>query len=914
MPLKVVGGGSGAVASSAHAACRRFRGTDPLITGLTRRDLAKAVGFRDNAGGIPQARWMRAMTFERLVRHESFASRVATRTVGDLGLMRPDEVITVDAHVNVDTTAHILAQAHTRAVTKNHVTLVYQLAVPFVGFEDSRATDVKPDFAVVAPRVDSLGSWLIMGDAKDYERVRSRIDDSRMLKGFLQVAVGAQSARSWSRLPSGMDVHHYGVLAVPRNSFLQPEPVVENLHDYQEEVLLRIEERLHEAEETSHVPATDPVTDLVAHLEATFDPAACTTCTLFSYCRAELRRSADPADLLIELGVARDLRRQALGLVDGATKLGRVPASVAANISATLDGVAKPTGQRRVDQAGVPGTVNVVLAKSDAAALGVHGIGVQRVSDDGRGPWEFHVYENPQAPETRRDVMRRLGRALSAAMRDRRMAAADGEVPDAVHLVVPDSTTADVLASIADNLAGIEISRLGWERDKEMGRPALTFDGEPANVPPRISETERTAIALLLEDDRARAFSLRDPVIDVRTVLARHIVAGGPPSSAGRLDYLVGWAEADPGSPLDHRAFADAIEQSEHTPGARLTNQKSDALHHALVGERGRAPGGGAADPVTYRALAVEELKSKADVLGRAIDALGALPDSKLRPAYRAIESDAQVVWRRRLELHASDLVRFGRTYRHWRNGLVPMIESDKATATHLLALSNPQAAHDLATDAGNRFVAFASVVSLQPLIIDVDSRRITDGSRIVLLTLNDQTVVDAPTTTVDTAPKGAFKIDGLAIGPLQRAGIDETAPETRLIWTPQVRPPLGVGDALVIADFSWFSKLKGNRYLSVDKPKPDQTSAPKPNCDQNSYEEAPADHQWCCRSHESREAEWSDQLAARRARGGLNPQTWPPVRDGDGFDVSPTGAATGNPYEGAQSAAPDDQTIDDLE
>ena len=117
-----------------------------------------------------------------------------------------------------------------------------------------------------------------------------------------------------------------------------------------------------------------------------------------------------------------------------------------------------------------------------------------------------------------------------------------------------------------------------------------------------------------------------------------------------------------------------------------------------------------------------------------------------------------------------------------------------------------------------------------------------------------------------------------------------------------------------MIADFSWFSKLKGNRYLSVDKPKLDQTSAPKPDCNQNSYGEAPADHQWCCRSHESREAEWSDQLAARRARGELNPQTWPPVRDGDGFDVSPAGAATGNPYEGAQSAAPDDQTIDDLE
>ena len=56
---KAVGGGSSAVAASAHAACARFRGTDPLVTGVTRRGLAKQVGFTDDFGGIPEARWMR---------------------------------------------------------------------------------------------------------------------------------------------------------------------------------------------------------------------------------------------------------------------------------------------------------------------------------------------------------------------------------------------------------------------------------------------------------------------------------------------------------------------------------------------------------------------------------------------------------------------------------------------------------------------------------------------------------------------------------------------------------------------------------------------------------------------------------------------------------------------------------------
>ena len=480
MVLEVVGGGSSAVAASSHAGCARFRGTDPLITGLTRRNLAKVIGFADTSGAIPQARWMRAMTFERLVRNEAFAGQVATRTVGALNLARPEEVITVDAHMNVNTTAQLLTNAHTRAVTDGTVTLLFQLAVPFIGFEDTRATDVKPDFAVIAPATDDGGSWLVMGDAKDYERVRSRIDDARMLKGFLQVAVGAESARAWSQLPTDMTVHRFGVLAVPRNAFLQPEPIVEDLHDYGEEVKLRIEERRREAEASGYTSDQD-VTSLVEHLEATFDPATCTTCTLFSFCRDELRHSTNVGDLLIELGVGRDMRQHALGLVDGISEIGPVPASTAANIEATLTGTAQPTGQRRVDPAGLPGTVNVVIAKSDAAALGLHGIGLQRVSADGRGEWEYTVFEDPQSSETRRLVMRRLGNSLTRAMRDQRKNAT-ADVPDPVHLIVPDQATADVLVSIADNLAGIELSRLRWQHDKDQGRPALTYDGEPATV------------------------------------------------------------------------------------------------------------------------------------------------------------------------------------------------------------------------------------------------------------------------------------------------------------------------------------------------------------------------------------------------------------------------------------------------
>jgi hypothetical protein len=230
------GGGSSAVAASAHAGCARFRGTDPLVTHMSRKALSVNLGFADTGAGIPEARWMRAMTFESLVQSERFVSELLTKTVGQLGLPRPSGVRRRSGHVSVDVTATVLAQAHLQALNADEATMLTALAVPFMALEDHpEATPVKPDFAIVVPRqVDGVvvGSWLVMGDAKDYERVRSRIDDTRMLKGFLQVALGAESAARWTRLPDGMVVHRFGALAVPRNSFLQPEAAVELLEDH----------------------------------------------------------------------------------------------------------------------------------------------------------------------------------------------------------------------------------------------------------------------------------------------------------------------------------------------------------------------------------------------------------------------------------------------------------------------------------------------------------------------------------------------------------------------------------------------------------------------------------------------------------------------------------------------------------
>ncbi|WP_207223468.1 hypothetical protein [Pseudonocardia sediminis] len=867
------GGGTSAVAASAHAGCERFRFTDPFITGKTRRATAEHLGFPDNSAAIPEARWMRAVTFESLVHGDRFVSEILTRTVGRLGLARPETVGRRDCGGTVVGTHAALISAHLAAANRQ-ATMLTRLAVPFVHLEDEPgATPVQPDFAIVCPR--SPGSWLIMGDAKDYERIRSRIDDKRMLKGFLQVALGAESANWWSKLPDGMKVHRYGSLAVPRNAFLQPEAVVENLDDHRAEVRARADERLAaRAKLGDGRPTDDELAEFVAHRTAAYDPHGCVTCSLFVYCRAELRASSDPIALLTEIGIERHYRSAVAPIVDGG-EAGQAPKVITDQVRATVTGLPQWTSRRRTDACGLPGTVNVVLAKSDSAALGVHGVAVQRVG----GPWVRQVFAEPQSPLTRRALMRLVGDAIRGA----------GSAT--VQLVVPDRPTADLLATAADSLAGVELSRLRWERDLELGRPALTFDGEPASVPEPLHPDERLAVSFLLEEDRARAMSLRTPIVDLRQVLAAHVTAGGPAMDSGRLDYLVTWAEAQ--NPVEHREIVDQIAGRDETPGARLSNAMSDALHRARRD-----------DPTGYERLVNAALGYRIDVVERAIAALERVASSRLRDVHRALETDAQEVWGRRRALEASDLVRFSRTYEHWRNAQVELLDADRKCADQLACLSDYGVAHDRAVDAGVREVARAIVMEVQPLRLTVQSRRLVAGSRVVALHINGQSLVEQASTTLKIQ-KGSFKFGQMAVGLLE-----ETAEAGVLEWNSRVSPSVAVGDEIVIADVAWFGKtFSSGHEIEVKRPAQDKKAAPKDGCGPDSFAADPGEHRWCCRPHAVAEAEWSDLLAIRRSRGELNPDTWPPLVDEERFDVggvpAPSVPAT---------AAPDGLTLDNLD
>ena len=415
MGALIAGGGSGAVASSAHAGCTRFRMTDPLLTGRTRRALAADPRRPRRRRRHPVARWVRAMAFERLVHDEAFVSELLTRAVGLLGLDRPDGGPSPVRQATRSTAR----RPSWRRRTSRPSTPARRRCCSACGSRSStsRTRPARPTYGPTSPSSrpessddDGVGSWLVMGDAKDYERVRSRIDDGRMLKGFLQVALGAESAAAWSRLPDG----HGGApvrrpgrppqrLPAPRGRRSRTSPTTgARCGPGCEERIARSGRRSTSADRRRRAASTH-----VAHVEATFDPATCPTCSLFRYCRGELRTSADPAAVLVEIGVPPP---QTAGRPrDWSTAPASHPPRLdparrwSPTVEATATGAARRPAGAGSTRSGCPAASTWCVVKSDAAALGVHGIAVQRLDGSGDEPWQHRVFERTNATETRHD-------------------------------------------------------------------------------------------------------------------------------------------------------------------------------------------------------------------------------------------------------------------------------------------------------------------------------------------------------------------------------------------------------------------------------------------------------------------------------------------------------------------------------
>lgn len=885
---------------------------------MSRRRLAGMLGAADTTAGIPVARRIRAGLFEKLVRADAFASRLATTTAGDLGLARPSVVHRTDCREHLGATADALELAHDRAL-RSEATILTRLALPFPGMQDDeQATSVLPDFAFVtarhglggdgAPSVEGapIGSWLIMGDAKDYERVRSSIDNGRLLKGFLQVAMGAEAADVWSKRPADMAVHTHGALAVPRNAFLQPTTVTEDLTDHRDEVRSRTEERAQLVQMLGEVPLSEAdALNWVEHLEARFEPGTCTSCALFTYCRRQLRGSVDPRDLLVEIGVPPEYRHHATGALDGTGVIGTLPERILDQVRATVTGMPVWVDAGRVDPVGRPGTVDVVVAKADSAATGLHGLAVRSHGPSGPSRWTKKVFSDPQSPATRLQALTIVGDALAAAISHN--TSDDPEDRDPVHIVVPDAPTADLLVSIADAAAGVELSRLRWEHDIAQGREALTFDGESATMPDPLTASQRLAASFLLEDDRARTMLLRTATVDLTKVLSSHVVTGGSTYEAGRLDYLVAWATAT--GPLDHRKVSDAIAESPHTPGARLSNITSNAIHSAS--RRGDEP-----DAAVYRSLVHDELAYKMQVVDSAIRALDAnVRESRLRDVYATVEADAQAVWWRRYQFGASDLVRFSRTPAFWRNEHIDLLDQHETAGGLLGIFASAARARETADDIGARGVHHAVVRSTDPLRIETIMRRFGDPDRrVVSVAINDRPTVDDPSVSI-AYNGGAFKLSQIPLGPLVED--DQTAIDGSLAWMPGTASveSLSVGDRLVIIDYGMFEALQSTHQVKIPRPGVDQSLAPKADCEPDDYINDPRNHRWCCIPHTSREAETADYFAAERAAGRMNPETWPPLSDADAFEIPvPDAPTVADVTIDPDDVVDDALTIDDLD
>lgn len=193
-----------------------------------------------------------------------------------------------------------------------------------------------------------------------------------------------------------------------------------------------------------------------------------------------------------------------------------------------------------------------------------------------------------------------------------------------------------------------------------------------------------------------------------------------------------------------------------------------------------------------------------------------------------------------------------------------------------------------------------------------MQSRRLRSGSSVVVLQVNGCGCVESRATTLKIQ-KGSFKFGGFSIGEL--VADEQTALDRSLLWQPNVVPTLAVGDELVVADWGWLEgPFASGHEIAVERPKPDTTSAPKPDCHDGSFAADPERHKYCCRSHESAEAEWSDELAARRERGELNPQAWPPIVDEDQFDVVPADSPTDAVVAAVVDGPAAHLTIDDLD
>ena len=228
---------------------------------------------------------------------------------------------------------------------------------------------------------------------------------------------------------------------------------------------------------------------------------------------------------------------------------------------------------------------------------------------------------------------------------------------------------------------------------------------------------------------------LRNPIVDLRRVLNAHMVAGGPSADTGRLDYLVRWAEATGRSTT---APSPTRSPRRRTRPGRACRTRTRTPSTPRCGDRVATPRRTAGS--SRRRSTTRSTSSSAPSpcsIGARTRSCGTCT-ARSKPTRRRSGAAGS-------RCEASDLVRFSRTYRSWRNAQVDMLDADGACDAQLRALADFEVADDLAQDPGTRPVAVATVASTVPFRLEIASRRFVDGTTIVALHINRQAARGAP-------------------------------------------------------------------------------------------------------------------------------------------------------------------------
>ena len=330
----------------------------------------------------------------------------------------------------------------------------------------------------------------------------------------------------------------------------------------------------------------------------------------------------------------------------------------------------------------------------------------------------------------------------------------------------------------------------------------------------RCDDAARLAVSFLLEEDRARAFDLRQPVVDPAEGAGRRTWsrAGHRRRRPSRLPRRLGRGTEEG---LDHRRCRTRSRTVPRTAGARLSRDASDEIHRA--GRPTRGDPSATSDLVTRRSSTASTSCSAPSPSWKGAPTLG-LRAGVPRAGGRCsggVGTPARAAGLRPRAVLADVPLLAQRTGRHARRR--PQVRrpardaastSDWPATAARRRRTAPHAGRGRVDRAGAAGGRVATVRRRHPVVLLHRAGRRWSRTR------GD---ADDPEDQLQVRP-GA-----------RSGGSRTTATTTGLLWSPGVAPTLEVGDRVVLAEAEWLSaSYKSGHEFAVSRPTIDGLAAPQ--------------------------------------------------------------------------------------